>query len=758
MNKPGHELFITFDGAPLPGRVPPEFVLLRGPVPTPDQERAIASEYRAFATAVRLSLAPYHAERRVLADGTTLAMESNQGIDRVLITTTGATTSQLTSLFFAVPAALGTYWPDDSRHSDTWKFRKAIDAPEKLTHLRVLNDQPDISQHPGNLTWWNADLRRNDQPIVVSWFGRATRYGRMDYYGFHLQRAWSDATFNALFSPADSFSHTAHRTSWDAVFKPAVWTNGVKHPVYQQDGDATLDVPVLSAALKQEGAGLFLYVVSHVANQLCVFKSVATIGDVYRPGGIRVAFAFNIDFRISTTPLSSSNPQWETLLQPLYFNASCTRCAGLVSVKRASTVNPAAYAVFPSSAVAPVFYNVALCQVDLVAQTTTYDATAASEEEVRTKTQAPDPVTRDHLLAGTPASTTASSELRWTRYAAVDFKGDALVVAMTFTAVRQDRVESGTASLYSPDKTGTMTVSSRWRAFRLDDDTTLAERAEVVAGTSAIHVSGTSTLDINGNITGGTSSGSRAESMSLPVFSATSIEGGDLRHDAVVVLELMEVGEHAYSDSLTATGGSARPWVTTAGDAWSWSAMTFSGVLGKGRHDAARLSIWRNGLEVGTGPVNPLGAARASRFGYLFNSELSLPPDDADGNGFINEWLTWSLFAAGTATTAMRDSLVMTAIVDNPVSTLTLNAIGRPHINAAAFSTDGAYWFYALGAFWTDSQDPPPAAGVAPSAAFVIHDVSEGFDGTRYYPGDGIFNPVLGAAVFIDNVPLQEQP
>ena len=78
--------FITFPGEPITGRVPTRTVVY-GPQLNATQYAGVAHAYRLLCDAYRLSLAGYHVQNRVLADGTKIRMTSNNGVDTVKVYT-----------------------------------------------------------------------------------------------------------------------------------------------------------------------------------------------------------------------------------------------------------------------------------------------------------------------------------------------------------------------------------------------------------------------------------------------------------------------------------------------------------------------------------------------------------------------------------------------------------------------------------------------------------------------------------------------
>ena len=79
--------FMTFGGESVTGRVPTQMLVYapEGYQLSKMQQGAVSHVYKLFCDAARVSLAGYHVQNRVLPDGTKVRMESNNGVDKVMV-------------------------------------------------------------------------------------------------------------------------------------------------------------------------------------------------------------------------------------------------------------------------------------------------------------------------------------------------------------------------------------------------------------------------------------------------------------------------------------------------------------------------------------------------------------------------------------------------------------------------------------------------------------------------------------------------
>lgn len=681
---------------------------------------------------VRTAAGSYLVHNGKLSDGTPFRFISNSGQHQVMVwPVPGEPRTPLKSLFFSVPYSAGFTSPYEPKVSTIWPFRGATEPPEKLHKARVVEDATKLRQHPGNLTWYSADLTNRGKPITASWYGRATRYGRLDYYGRNVQ--WTlDGFYSTLYSPSSSY-----RDNWFDAFKPAVWLNGVKRRVATAADAGDLDVRVISCGLKHvDGEGLYLYVITKDTT-LAVYRGL--VGDPYRPSTIRVEHVFDIDFTVDTTPLSGLNPHWESLMQPPFFNASCTEVAGLVSVRMGSTVNVTAAAAIPGTAVTTLYFAV-LMQIDLEAQTTSFDTSHSSYESAV-------PVDTHTGVMSTSEARDITETFRRIEYSAVDFEDDQLVIAMVdrLQTVRQEQTGSWTQT--AAWKNGEKYVSGGYRIYREYDDFTFAEREfeEVHTGTFYAEASAPGI-----GSSPSTGSGFREEDLSADMLRAVTVEGGDLRHGLVVVGEILEVGDSYFYDTIGENGIDAwHPGHRDGSVPFDYSSMTRTAVTTDfARHDALRFSVWLAGVEQDTTDYNLAPSyANRSAFGWLEAILTNSPEATATQQMY---WFNWSqLYIPDTNFNQISLGAFETKTALNPSGTPHYSC-GAPYINVAAAASDGSAMFYQVMGGWVGTG----SVTIDDVGAWILDDTSYPLDADLYFPAAN--HPSLSSPVFIDNVPLQE--
>lgn len=81
--------FIGFDGTPQTGQVPPTLIVGGEVALSAEQESEVRHAYKLFCDANRLALGSFQMRHLVLRDGTRVRMESNNGIDTVMVWPTG---------------------------------------------------------------------------------------------------------------------------------------------------------------------------------------------------------------------------------------------------------------------------------------------------------------------------------------------------------------------------------------------------------------------------------------------------------------------------------------------------------------------------------------------------------------------------------------------------------------------------------------------------------------------------------------------
>lgn len=190
--------WITFDGKPVTGKVPPRTVIHAAPgvVMTPAQESAVAHAFKLFTDAVKVSphVGMYHTQHRKLADGTKVRMISNGGVEVVEVWPVGGPGDGLgPSMFFCIPfdetyvatPEQDTYYSDHFGSDSSATPEKILKALTKSAKYRFIPMNPDGEgghtlaklSHPGNQTWFaNTEPKHKHSHYVVSWWGNPNRY------------------------------------------------------------------------------------------------------------------------------------------------------------------------------------------------------------------------------------------------------------------------------------------------------------------------------------------------------------------------------------------------------------------------------------------------------------------------------------------------------------------------------------------------------------------------------------------------------
>lgn len=127
--------FLTFGGESVTGRVPTQMIVYapQGYQLSEMQQGAVSHVYKLFCDAVRVSVAGYHVQNSLLPDGTKVRMESNNGVDRVMVWPVGGGDDDKMPHGFAVrsetdnwlkPFIYGLTVDEDDRRE--WKVNKDI--------------------------------------------------------------------------------------------------------------------------------------------------------------------------------------------------------------------------------------------------------------------------------------------------------------------------------------------------------------------------------------------------------------------------------------------------------------------------------------------------------------------------------------------------------------------------------------------------------------------------------------------------------
>jgi hypothetical protein len=217
--------FLTFAGEPITGRSPPQ-LLVRGNDGqlTPAQYAGVTQAYRQFKTAVNVSPAPYSVRNRVLADGTTIRLESNQGNDRVFVSPPPVLAQPpqqgglelLQDVFKAVPSSVlhrnGYTPPGDPGPSAQWLGYRKNAPPPALEHVAAL------VSHPGHVSWASDSFKDKDGfRVQLSWRGPDDRYSHSS--------GWSAATGGSFVAHED---HAYAIGSRSVLYQDSgdLWING----------------------------------------------------------------------------------------------------------------------------------------------------------------------------------------------------------------------------------------------------------------------------------------------------------------------------------------------------------------------------------------------------------------------------------------------------------------------------------------------------------------------------------------------------
>jgi hypothetical protein len=163
--------FISFAGEPITGRTPTKTIVLGDWPMTQAQQGGVAHAYKLFCDTVRLSPAEYHVQNRILSDGTTVRMISNNGIDTVEVRPVGGGGSVVECIFRGVPSSASHPSGDAALGpSGRWDRYLTTPMPASLKKVGPLVD------HPGHVTWTGKNFKVRRQEVILSWRGPGDRY------------------------------------------------------------------------------------------------------------------------------------------------------------------------------------------------------------------------------------------------------------------------------------------------------------------------------------------------------------------------------------------------------------------------------------------------------------------------------------------------------------------------------------------------------------------------------------------------------
>lgn len=738
---------------------------------TADQRAKVQHLYSRFRMELKTACGSYFVRNFFLEDGTRVRVVANNGDDQVYVWPVGGgkPVVDIEQRFFAFPgyrfnSGLTSMSPN---FSGEWQFEGATQPPNKpLKAKRKREDSPGTKQHPGSLTWWSDSFKVNKKPVTLSWRGGATRYGRMNYY----LRNWQPAVIDSMYYDLYGNPGVNYKGAWDLNWVPYVWTNGVRHLVRRQKEDLSIeDAPVISAALRhiskeesEADAGNWLYVIGFEDRgfgtgadwKLCVYR-----GRIKPLSGKTVTLTKLFEVPPATFWVShsgSTNPfvGWQTLLQPLYFDASCKHAAGLVSRSDGS---------FDSGRT-----NAALLTVDIDAQTTAVTRSHVSVAQTLVNSN-------ESAQNGVAFGTSTNTATR-IMYGAVDWHGDDMRLALVQVSYVTETTYTGSAvstgwQTGSITRTATKTARTQYRVYYTHNNQTLAQKDSGTISVGSFNTTGTSRReylpghegeDTNSWIVG-TGTGYRKEQFTSELHLSASVEGGDLRHDYVTVLEMLEIGSSDYDRNFLACapgtpsgvqgpsfvdlpnfgpGGSNPPSIYfTGGD-----------NTGLRRKPAGRLGVWRQGTLLDE--TTPWEASGVHGSGSVFG----LTPSGA-ASSFLGETFETYLRTV-TSSNGVSYTGLPGAGSDSTSETREMpwRDCGLMYSNTFAADSSGDYVFYDLGQV---IHVPPSTynygngwpASILTKAAFVLHGVRYPFDVSINYP-DGS-DPTFAAPIFVNQAPAK---
>lgn len=699
--------WINFDGESVTGRTPPS-VFVYGPPMTPQQFGEVAHTYKLFTDANLVALGDYQVRNRVLRDGTRVRCLSINGVDTVYVWTNREEKYRLGAFFYCVPSTLEKSPFFDDLPSAVWAYRGEEDPPQKLRPRRVITPSAGIRQHPGSITWFNSAIKArfpeskvNKDTVVVSWDSWETRYCIREHYDFFLAQAWR--------------------------FRPYVWIDGVRRNV-SYNGQP---VGVMSAALKEDGEDLYFYAVVTNGMTLSVVRSV--LGVIHAPGDIEVDLVFVIDYKIGF-PIGASVE--ENLIQPPFFNKSCTKIATIVTVNENSPINPAAHqAVLDSSEIEEYNDSFVLMLVDVDGKTTSFttEHIGVREELDIDEHSAAYPQGAD--LGSFHSNRTDNYETLHTNYGAVDFKEDVLRIVLVERRVTEIREYNSSYALGagSLSHTGAASVisnrgvSTGYRVYSTDlsidvsKDFPLVSFGQVVANSSysisAWEYAYSSFWEREVTVYSVDVAENYAENDNI--LMGVFVVGGDLRFDTIVIEELIETGACVEAASYAGTVDSGEyhrgnPTTTAEVIASHWPLYAFQGnhrsqqVSGKRRLGTNVVAYKENG-KVSEVLAGESAIASYGRPWYGYYHEV---PETSPLSGSLTtpQWLldistplqynvVWDRPGFINADMTSRPSQSALNVYAHP-----LVVTPHPRARHAAFSTDGQYGVVSLG--------QPPHSGV----------------------------------------------
>ena len=77
--------WISLNGEPITGRIPPRLLVMNGVQPNPQQMGEVAHHYKLLTFMMKVAVVPYLVQERTLRDGTRIRMVSSYGVDTVMV-------------------------------------------------------------------------------------------------------------------------------------------------------------------------------------------------------------------------------------------------------------------------------------------------------------------------------------------------------------------------------------------------------------------------------------------------------------------------------------------------------------------------------------------------------------------------------------------------------------------------------------------------------------------------------------------------
>lgn len=194
--------FLTFGGEPITGRAPTNIRVYsqEGLELSDDQRAMVEHAYKLFCDAVLVSANPngYHLQNRQLPDGTRIRMESNSGMDRVMVWPTEGGRIPFWT-FYCIPFdETFVNASEEAPMTETyylWRWKNMLYSPAssvlnglkkaKPEHFNLYTDpwgeDSKKASHPGNQTWFALQTdpelpKHKHADYVLSWWGQNKRH------------------------------------------------------------------------------------------------------------------------------------------------------------------------------------------------------------------------------------------------------------------------------------------------------------------------------------------------------------------------------------------------------------------------------------------------------------------------------------------------------------------------------------------------------------------------------------------------------